>query len=98
MQRSHTTAPEPEATATRQRIAPLDPWMARRLQRGSIHLVRLGPRALAEYLSELADRIGGLPAALALLAEYERRLTPETIRLAGGDRFPPRPLRLVQPT
>jgi hypothetical protein len=73
----------------------LDPWTALRLQRGSAHLVHLGPRAVAEYLSQLADQIGGLPAALALLAEYENRLTPEKLRAIGGDRFPARQLHVV---
>ena len=76
----------------------LDPWTSLRLQRGSVHLVRLGPRALAEYLSELADQIGGLPAALTLLAKYERRVSPEMLRVTGGHRFPHRPLRLVPRT
>ena len=75
----------------------LDPWTSLRLQRGSVHLVRLGPRALAEYLSELAGQIGGLPAALALLAEYERRLSPDMLHATGGDRFPRLPLRVVPP-
>ena len=66
-----------------------------RLQRGVEHLHRLGTRATAEALAELADRIGGWPALLSVLTEYERRLTPATIRAAGGDRFPARPLRQV---
>jgi hypothetical protein len=66
----------------------LDPLDRRRLQRGVEHLHVLGPRATAEFLVEVADRIGGMPAVLALLAEYERRLSPETLRLTGGDRFP----------
>jgi hypothetical protein len=66
-----------------------------RLQRGAEHLHRCGPRIGAEFLAELADQIGGLPAALRLLAEYEQRLTPELLRAAGGDRFPAKPLRQV---
>ena len=64
-----------------------------RLQRGVEHLHQLGTRATAEALAEVADRIGGWPALLSVLTEYERRLTPATIRAAGGDRFPVRPLR-----
>lgn len=73
----------------------IDPFAALRLQRGVEHLAQLGPRAIAEFLVELAGQIGGLPATLALLAEYERRLTPAMLRLTGGDRFPTRRLRAV---
>ena len=66
-----------------------------RLQRGAEHLHKLGARATAELLAEIADRIGGLPAILATLTEYERRLSPAMVRAAGGDRMPPRPLRRV---
>jgi hypothetical protein len=65
-----------------------------RLQHGAEHLHALGARATAEFLAELADRIGGLPAIHGLLHEY-RRISPEMVRHAGGDAFPPRPLRLV---
>ena len=66
-----------------------------RLQRGADHLHRLGARATAEALAEIADRIGGLPAILGILIEYEQKLTPAMIRAARADRFPPRPLRQV---
>jgi hypothetical protein len=66
-----------------------------RLQCGSEHLVRLGPRVLAEFLTEVSTRVGGMPATLSALAEYERRLSPRLVRVAGGDRFPPRPLLVV---
>ncbi len=65
------------------------------LQRGAEHLHKLGPRALAEFLREHASRIGGLPAALGLLSEYERRLTPAMICAAGADIFPSSRPRLV---
>lgn len=74
---------------------PLDSWTALRLQRGVEVLHRLGPRATAGYLDELTRLIGGLPAALTLLNEYERRLSPDMLRVTGGDRFPPRPMRAV---
>lgn len=74
---------------------PLDPFTALRVQRGVEHLHRLGPRAVAEFLGDVADQIGGMPAIVALLAEYERRLSPATLRATGGDRFPARRLRMV---
>jgi hypothetical protein len=66
----------------------LDPFTEMRLQRGAEHLHRLGARATAEYIVELARRIGGMPAAIELLGEYEMRLTVEMLRAVGGDRFP----------
>jgi hypothetical protein len=78
-------------------VVHLHPTARLRLQRDVEHLHALGSRATAEFIVALTERIGGMPAALALLAEYERRLTPEMIRLAGADRFPPRPLHVVPP-
>ncbi len=72
-----------------------DPLDVLRLQRGSEHLHALGPRATAEALAEIAERIGGMPAILGLLEEYRRRLTPAMVRAVQADRFPPRPLREV---
>ncbi len=60
-----------------------------RLQRGSEHLHKLGPRATAELLAEVASRIGGGPAILVALAEWER-LTPGQVRAVKADGFPPR--------
>lgn len=71
-----------------------DPFVSLRLQRGAEHLHALGPRAVAEFLAEVSGKIGGLPAIQSLLVEYQR-LTPGMVRAAGGDRFPPRPLRIV---
>ena len=48
----------------------LDPFTRRRLQRGVEHLHQLGPRATAEFLTEVADHIGGLPAIIGTLLEY----------------------------
>ena len=73
----------------------IDPFTAMRLRRGAEHLCRLGPRASAEFLAEIADRIGGMPCVLEVLGEYERRLTPKMIAAAGGDRFPSRRPMLV---
>ena len=66
-----------------------------RLDRGVEHLHRLGSRATAEFLVELATIIGGRPAILQLLSEYERRLSPELLRAAGGHRTTTRRPRAV---
>ena len=73
----------------------LDPFTALRLQRGAEHLHALGPRATAELLAEVAQRTGGMPCVLELLAAFEERLTPAMIRAAGADRFPARRLHAV---
>jgi hypothetical protein len=44
-----------------------------RIERGAYSLHRLGPVATAEFLTDVADRIGGLPCILGSLAECERR-------------------------
>jgi hypothetical protein len=72
----------------------LDPLDQVRLQRGAAHLHCLGPRATLEFLLELAGKIGGMPATLGLLIEYQRK-SPALLRATSGDRFPPRPLRSV---
>jgi hypothetical protein len=54
-----------------------------RLRSGIEHLLRLGPRAVAEFVLELADA----QTALQLLAKYST-ITPQMIVVAGGDRFP----------
>src|SRR5437763_1915585 len=64
------------------------------VERGVRHLHSLGARATCEMLAELAAKIGGGPALLGLLAQYEQ-LSPRMIRAAGADRFAPRPLHLV---
>jgi hypothetical protein len=66
-----------------------------RLDRGAQHLNKLGSRALAEFLVELSATIGGMPATLRLLAEYQNRLDPTLLRAAGGHRFPTRRPRVV---
>lgn len=73
----------------------LDPFTVLRMQRGVEHLHGLGPRATAEFLGDVADQIGGWPTIIALLGEYERRLSPAMLRAVGGDRFPPQRLRVV---
>ena len=66
-----------------------------RLERGAEHLHQLGSRATAEFLLELAATIGGQPAILRLLAEYQNRLSPTLLRAAGGHQLPPRHMRAV---
>ena len=73
----------------------LDPFTRLRLQRGCEHLHRLGARPTAEFLAELGNRIGGMPAIFALLGEYEERVSPRLSRLTGGHKFPVRPLHAV---
>lgn len=49
------------------------------------HVERLhaqGPRAIAEFLAELADKIGGGPAIVGLLNEHHNRPTPSMIAAA----------------
>jgi hypothetical protein len=65
----------------------LDPFVALRLQRGVEQLHRLGPRATAEFLAEIADEIGGISAIIELLIEYGRRITPDVLRAIGGDHY-----------
>ena len=51
----------------------LHPIIQLRLQRGAEHLHACGPRVAAELLAEAAARIGGMPAILTLLTEYQQR-------------------------
>jgi hypothetical protein len=62
----------------------MTPQDRQRLDRGAAHLHKLGPRATSEMLATLAARIGGGPALLAVLAEFER-LPPGRVRTATGD-------------
>lgn len=61
-----------------------------RLERGADHLCRLGPRATAEFLAELAAAGEYMPALLDRLDGYRHRLSPATLRAVSGDRFPQR--------
>lgn len=56
-----------------------------RLQRQAIRLHQLGPRPLAEFISEI---IGRHPDLQARVDAYTR-LTPEMVRAAGAEGFPP---------
>jgi hypothetical protein len=74
---------------------PLSSLDRARLDRGAEHLHRLGARATAEFLTKLSATIGGGPAIMRLLAEYEDTLDPELLRAAGGHRMLPRRPRAV---
>jgi hypothetical protein len=69
------------------------PARARR-QRQVEHLHELGPRAMAEFLDELARRYDIADAIRDLLADYGR-LSPDELGVTGGDRFAPAPARRV---
>lgn len=71
-----------------------DPLAQFRRQRQVEHLHRLGARAVGEALLELANEAGDPDALDLLLARYGR-LTVAMVRLAGGDRFAPAPVRRV---
>ncbi len=73
----------------------LQPLDRLRLERGLDHLDSLGRRARTEFWIEFAGKVGGMPAMLRLLAEYENRLNPAMIRAAGADRPLRRPLSVV---
>ena len=75
-----------------------DPSTRLPFQRGPEHLHHLGPRATAELLAAIADEIGGNSAIIELLAEFERRITPDILRAIGGDRFPQQCLNAVPRT
>lgn len=55
------------------------------------HLHALGPRAVGEFLVEVAD-----PEDLFLVLERYARLHPETVRALGCDQFPSPPMILVR--
>lgn len=62
-----------------------------RIERGARHLHSLGARATAAFLDELtADAPGARDRLVRKLAEWQARLTPAMVRLAGGDQFPSR--------
>lgn len=61
---------------------------ALRLQRGAEHVHRLGARALAELLAQVAREGRDLPATLDLLDDWRAGLSLEMIGAAGADRFP----------
>jgi len=68
---------------------------ALRLQRGAEHVHRLGARAVAELLAQVANERRDLPAVLELLDDWRAGLSPELLHAIGGDRFPRRPILAV---
>lgn len=76
--------------------ARLTPAAWSRFDRGGEHLHRLGPRAVAEFIAELARAHGIEGAVLDRLAAWRAwPVTPAMLRDLGGDRCPAAPLHLV---
>ncbi len=67
-----------------------------RLQRGAEHVHRLGARALAELLAQVAREGRDLRGTLDLMDEWRDGMSPAMVHAAGGDCFPPLVLREVQ--
>ena len=65
-----------------------------RRQRQVEHVHALGARTVYELLTALATETGGDAVLDRLLVEYER-LSPAMVCAAGGDRFPPPPVRVA---
>jgi hypothetical protein len=63
---------------------------ALRLQRGAEHVHRLGARAVAELVAQVARERRDLPATLKLLDDWREGLSAELLHAAGGDSFPRR--------
>ena len=59
------------------------------------HLHHLGPRAIAEFLIEIATVTGEPDVIAARLEEYSR-LDPDLVRAVGADTFPPMPLTVIR--
>ena len=66
-----------------------------RYERQVVRVHALGPRPLAELLSEIAAATGE-PGLIADRLQAYAQLDPETVRAVGGDRFPPMPLGMVR--
>ncbi len=66
-----------------------------RRQRHVRQLYRLGPRAIDALLVEIgAER--GIATIIERKVERYAGLDPEALEAAGGDRFPPLPIHVVQ--
>jgi hypothetical protein len=66
-----------------------------RFDRYAAKLHRLGPRATAEFLSEIGQEHGIARAVLSRAETWTGQLTTEMVRAAGAGCFPPRPLRCL---
>ena len=62
------------------------------MQRMAQHLHGLGPRAVYEFIAELARAHGD---DVVRRLEGYHKLDPAVLRALGGDRFPPVPIHLV---
>jgi hypothetical protein len=67
----------------------MTPQHRMQIEAGARHLHSLGERATAEFLIALTEPVAELPLLIEMLQEY-RCITPATLRMVGGDRFPPR--------
>jgi hypothetical protein len=66
-----------------------------RFDRSAAKLDRLGARCTAEFLAEVGQQHGIAMDVLTRAENWTSKLSPEMLRTAGADRFPPRPLRCV---
>jgi hypothetical protein len=67
----------------------IDTLARARIHRGVQHLHTLGPNATGEFLADVADRIGGLPAIVGLLEEYQQRaVVARKVRRTGKRKAP----------
>jgi len=71
------------------------PLVGPRFERQVERLHNLGPRVVAELLSEIAHRTGQSGLIADRLQAYAA-LDPELVRAVGGDRFPPMPLTVIR--
>jgi hypothetical protein len=65
-----------------------------RLEDGSRHLHELGPRAIGEFLAEIAAARDDLASLLDRLDRYAEA-DPWMLEILGGSAFPRQPLHLV---
>ncbi len=74
----------------RSRSKPLDgPLSDLRRDRLVLHLHRLGPKPVSEYLKELVGNDDGLQDDALFLLEKYGSLDPEIVRVLDADTFPP---------
>ena len=68
----------------------MTPGQRLRIERGVERLHRLGARPMAELMIELVSPVGESDLLIRMLDRWGQRLTPEALRVTGGDRFAPR--------